>query len=246
MWIVSNLSVRPRTFSFESSGQGQHEDLSLVGDDTELANMLGYIDWSEDPAQVVVCDACGTIGCASGNYVALRRLDDFVVMAPPAKGYDALADLSARAQYVEPAFMRRGGVPLIPIAEWERLRAKGAPLPGSDGLAALRWSEAMLAAQIEAPLRLLGEPGRRPPSRLGARVAATDPWIDPETLDQLGELDVWAGISANSTARITREALPVSLILDEGQLREVVLFAKVGDGYGLRFEPGLVLQPSAE
>lgn len=246
MWIVSNLSIRPRTFSFGSSGQGQHEDLSLVADDLELANMLRCIDWSEDPVQLVVCDSCGSVGCASGNYVALRRLGDFVAMAPPAKGYAASADASAKAQYIEPAFMRRRGVPLIPIAEWERIRAEGAPLPGSAGLAALRWSEVLLAAQIEAPLRLLGEPGERPPGRLGARVAATDPWIDPETLDRLGELDVWGRTSANSTARVIRDAIPVSLILDEGQFSEVVLFAKVGDGYGLRFQPGLVLQPSAE
>lgn len=245
MWIVANLSVQPRTFSFDSSGQGQHEDLSLVADGLELANMLRNIDWSEDPVQLVVCDSCGTIGCASGNYVALRRLDDFVVMAPPEEGYAASADASARAQYIEPAFMRRRGVPLIPIVEWERLRAEGAPLPRSDGLAALCWSEVLLAAQIEAPHRLLGEPGRRPQRRLSGRIAAADPWIDLETLDRLGELDVWGRISAHSTAQTVRDAIPVSLILDEGQLSEVVLFAKVGDGYGLRFHPGLVLQPSS-
>jgi hypothetical protein len=43
-----------------------------------------------------------------------------------------------------------------------------------------------------------------------------------------------------------RASVGESDILDEGQLREVVLFAKVGDGFGLRFEPGLVLQPSPE
>jgi hypothetical protein len=244
MWIASSLSVSPRTYSFESSGQGTHEDLSLHADGVELANMLRWIEWGDEPAQVILCDACGTIRCASGNYVALRRLDRFVVMAPAERAYAPSADGSAKSEYAEPAFIRRRGVPLIPADAWERVRGEGAPLPPHHRIRPLRWTEALLAAQIEAPHRLLGQPGERPGTRLSARVVATDPWIDPETLDRLGDLDMWGTTGENGAAQVVGEAKPVSLILDDGSLEEVALFAKVGEGYGLRFEPGLVLTPS--
>lgn len=244
MWIVSKLSVEARNYFFESSGQGKHEDLALLADGLELANMLRLTDWGDDPAQVVICDSCGTVDCASGNYVALRRLEDFVVWAPPGRGYAESADPSEMAQYREPHFVRKRGVPLVSVEKWERLRAQGVRLPDPDRLAPLRWSEVLLAAQLEAPHRLLGEPGRRPSRRLTARVEATDPWIEPETLDRLGYLDAWDEASASSDAQIIKDAHPVSLILDEGGLQELVLFAKAAGGYGLWFEPGLVLQPS--
>ncbi len=48
----------------------------------------------------------------------------------------------------------------------------------------------------------------------------------------------------DSAAQIVKDSRAVTLILEEGGLHEVVLFDKVGDGYGLRFDPGMVLRPS--
>jgi hypothetical protein len=48
----------------------------------------------------------------------------------------------------------------------------------------------------------------------------------------------------DSAAQIVKDSRAVTLILEEGGLHEVVLVAKVGDGYGLRFEPGLVRLPA--
>ncbi len=242
MWIVSNLVVRSRTYSFASSGQPPHDDLALLADEQELANMLRLVDWGEDPVQIVVCDACGTVGCASGNYVATRRLDNFVVMAPATRAHVPTAEEFEKAQYVEPWFIRKRGVPLVPFAEWERLRGEGAPLPAADRLEPLRWSEAVLTAQMEAPRRLLGDPGQRPRKRLTEVVVATDPWIDPTTLDRLGDVGTWEKAGATAVLRQAEPSNRVSLILNE-DLQEVVLFGKHGDTFGLYVEPGLLLVP---
>lgn len=243
MWIISKLNIRSRTYSFASSGQPPHDDLALIADEQELVNMLRLVDWGEDPLQVVVCDACGTVGCASGNYVAMRRLDDFVVMAPATRAYVPTAEEFEKAQYVEPWFIRKRGVPLVPFAEWERLRDEGAPLPAAERLEPLRWSEAVLAAQIEAPRRLLGEPGQPPRTRLTEVVVATDPSIDPTTLDQLGDVRHWEDEGATAVLRPAEPAIRVSLFLND-DLKEVVLFGRRGDAFGLYVEPGLLLVPS--
>jgi hypothetical protein len=243
MWIVSKLIIRSRSYSFASSGQPPHDDLALIADEQELVNMLRLVEWGEDPVQVAVCDACGTVGCASGNYVAVRRLDDFVVMAPATRAYAPTADEFEKAQYVEPWFIRKRGVPLVPTAHWEHLRDEGAPLPAAERLEPLRWSEAVLAAQIEAPRRLLGEPGQPPRRRLTEIVVATEPFIDPTTLDLLGDVRRWAKEGATAVLRRPEPGDRISLFLSD-DLNEVVLFGRYGDDYGLYFEPGLLLVPS--
>ena len=39
MWMVTDLKTEPRSFSFESSGQGDHRDLALVADGVTLVNL---------------------------------------------------------------------------------------------------------------------------------------------------------------------------------------------------------------
>ncbi|GEJ55958.1 hypothetical protein [Anaeromyxobacter diazotrophicus] len=242
MWIVSKLVVTPRTYSFASSGQGTNEDLVLHADDQELVNMLRLVDWSEDPVQVVVCDACGTVGCATGNYVAVRRLADYVVFAPPTRPYEETADETEKVQYLEPWFIRKRGVPLVPVAEWDRLRNDGFPLPSSESMSPLRWSEAVIAAQIEAPHRMLGDPGQKPQQRLSEVVQATDPWLEAEVLDRLGDVAAWRAKGTIATLRKIISGQKGSLILKD-PFQEVVLFGKDGDEFGLYFEPGMLLLP---
>jgi hypothetical protein len=146
MWIVSELAVHPRTYSFGSSGQGVHEDLALRAGDQELVNMLRLVDWSEDPVQVTVCDACGTVGCASGDYVAVRRLGDHVAMAPPTNAYVGGAGEFEKAQYVEAWFIRKRGVPLVLVPEWSvsELKACGCRHP-------IAWSRSAGQRQCSPP-----------------------------------------------------------------------------------------------
>jgi hypothetical protein len=242
VWIVGNLAIRPHTYSFASSGQGAHEDLILQADDQELVNMLRLVDWSEDPVQVVVCDACGTVGCASGNYIAVRRLANYVAFAPPTRAYEHATDEAEKVQYGEPWFIRKRGTPLVPVADWERLRSDGFPLPPSESMSPLRWSEAVLAAQIEAPRRMLGDPGQEPQRRLSEIVEATDPWLEPELLDRLGDVAIWRTAGATATLRKIVPRDEVSLILKD-PFEEVVLFARDGDEFGLYVEPGMLLLP---
>ena len=244
MWIVSDLKTKPRRFSFESSGQDEHRDVALIADGIELVNMVEWANWDQDPVQVVVCGECGTVQCQSGNWVSVRRLGDWVVMVATAKGYGS-TDPFDRGEFTAPRWVRTRGAPLIPTAIWEGAREQGAALPASTSLRALCWSEALLEAQIEAPRRLLGEPGHRQEKRLSTMVSATDPWLDPKLLDMVGDLTAWA-VDPNVPVVVHRapEATPVSLFMEE-DLREEVLLGLHGGELGLYFKPDLVLSPAA-
>jgi hypothetical protein len=242
MWIPSNLEVVRVSYSFEASEQGVHRDRALRADGTTVVNMLSLVDWGEDPVQVEICDACGTLGCAIGGYVAPRRLGPYVVLAPSTRAYFDAAEDSDRTNFRELSLIRKRGLPLIPATEWERLYDGGAPLPSTNGLRTMTWREAALAAQFEAPLRLLGDPGSRV-TRFSKRVAATDPWMDPADLDRLGDPLAW-GIAADAgvSMRETKDAMLYSIIVSD-PMRNVVLFGSVEDAFGLYFEPGLLVFP---
>jgi hypothetical protein len=242
MWIVSDLKIEPRSFSFESSGQGPHLDIALLADGLELVNMVEAVNWGEDPVQVVVCDHCGCVKCQHGNWVSVRRLDDWVLMVASVKGYGS-TDAFTREELSAPRWLRIKGAPLIPVADWERARAHGAALPPSSGLRDLNWHEALLEAQIEAPRHMLGEPGRRQEMRLSTLVSATDPWMDPKLLDMVGDLTAWT-TEPNVRAVVHRapETKLVSLFMEDG-LQEEVLLGLHGGELGVYFKPDLVLFP---
>jgi hypothetical protein len=244
VWTVTHLATETRNFSFESSGLGRHQDLALLGDGVELVNMVRAANWEEDPVQVVVCDQCGCVQCQSGNWLSVRRLDEWVVMVATAKGY-ASTDRFELGEFTAPKWLRTRGAPLVPVTVWEQVRTNGVPLPGSAVLPELRWAEALLQAQVEAPRSLLGEPGRKQDRRLSSVVSATDPWVPPELLDNVGDLAAWnAAPGSRVTVRRAPDTELVTLFLEEDLQQEVLLGIHEG-AVGLHFKPGLVLFPSA-
>lgn len=52
-------------------------------DTVELCNSLGWVEWCKNPVQVQLCRQCGTSGCASGGYIHLSTLNEFVLWTAP-------------------------------------------------------------------------------------------------------------------------------------------------------------------
>jgi hypothetical protein len=238
MWLVSSLQVVSRSFDFGSSGQATHQDLGLHADGHELANMLRLVDWDDNPVQLLLCEACGTVGCASGGYVAPRRLGPYVVLAPSTEAPEG-GSVERQRHFDHLLLRKRRQVPLIPVEEWKRLRMASGRVPDAEGFPPLSWDEAFLIAQYEAPHRLLGEPGQLLEQPLSQRVVATDPWLEPGTLERLGTVDEWS--QRTGTPRLVREGYErISVVLEE-PLDAVELFAKDFTGIGLYFRPGIAL-----
>jgi len=85
-----------------------------------LANTLECVEWAENPVQFIVCDSCGTQDCASGGYVHVSRLADFVLLTAPQVGAD---DDWARTQYAPHVVLETLGAIAIPASMWANWRA---------------------------------------------------------------------------------------------------------------------------
>lgn len=243
MWIVRELRTEPRSYDFESSGR--HDDVALLADGRTLANMLGQVDWSSEPVQLELCTDCGYRGCAQGRYVAPRRIGDWVVMLPSVRGYSDGGDKWEVTQYEAPTLLRSLEAPLIAGDEWDRLRQLQPGVPPLDTLKPMRWAEARLLAQFEAPQALFGKPGGLASARLSTLVLAVDPPLSPDELDRLGDLRAWSVADDAEVSLVALDqARPYLLTLD-GTFEEVALFGAVEGRFGLCFKPGLVLLPAA-
>ena len=240
--MVTDLKTEPRSFSFESSGQGEHRDQALVADVVTLVNMMEQVEWADDPMQVEICTSCGFVHCAPGNYVALRRVPGFVVLVASTRAYHD-ADPYDRREYIAPSFIRQQGAPMIAFSDWNRLRANHADIPEAAAVKPLRWREAVLLAQFEAPQRLLGEPGAGAREPLSKDVLASEPVLPAAQLDRLGNVRSWEmAADTGVTLRPASETRTYSLVVDKN-FDEVVLFGEASGTFGLYFKPGIVMFP---
>ncbi len=106
---------------FSSSGQSD-PDWTLVRCRGErLTNALNWVEWSENPVQVELCEECGVDGCAAGGYVHVSRHEDDLLWTAPHVDTDDEFELHQYAPSV--AILRHGAV-VIPVAVWESWRER--------------------------------------------------------------------------------------------------------------------------
>jgi len=130
MRICSDIALQKWSPNFSSSGQTSPTWTRSRCDGVELFNSLEWTRWAENPVQVILCDACGTEGCASGGYVHVSCLGDFVLWTRPQ--VDPKDDVEAM-RYETAWPLKRFGAIAIPKRTWEGWKTI-APLPDAAGL----------------------------------------------------------------------------------------------------------------
>lgn len=244
MWRIIHTDVTER--DYPEIGNDHSDRLvkmhALVADGCAVANRLEHVVWTEERVQVEPCESCGHPGCASGNYVELRRAHNFVVWAPSPAAFDK--DRRDRDQYSPPAVVRAKGVLLFDAARWDQLRPRlGDDVPAASQMRPLTWKDAWLIAQLEAPHELLGEPGC--PARPGAAAVcvATDPYVQPEELDRLADRQR-SGIADDDPVRLlTADQAEVVTMFIDGYPSEARLYARQEGRWGLHLAPSFVALP---
>lgn len=88
-----------------------------------LCNSLEWTEWKFNPVQVELCDACGTTSCASGGYVHISVIQDFVLWTMPAQARDA-EEVCFPATAIE-----RFGSVAFPAVAWESFRNFAVDVP---------------------------------------------------------------------------------------------------------------------
>jgi hypothetical protein len=181
MWCIKDLDVRDITFDFQPSGQGVHHGRSLHADGTMVVNAIELAELASSSSQVIVCDSCGTIGCASGNWVVMRRLGFGVVWIPDFERM--LVDDFARWRADPPEYLQRRGAALFAGSALAQLQSI-VPALSVEAVPRLKSWEAARLLQWEAPGNVLGKFPEDPVLR-SEIVLAVDPG---EVTDRCREL----------------------------------------------------------
>jgi hypothetical protein len=115
VFVCDDLRTEVWRPDFSSSAQASPVWTRVLCRGMQITNSLEWVEWTENPVQVVLCDACGYAQCASGGYVHVSRWNDCVLWSAPQRtGDDDLAD----EEYETPRMLRTVGALAIPIAVW--------------------------------------------------------------------------------------------------------------------------------
>lgn len=125
MIYCENYRLEKWNPDFSSSGQSSPEWIRVKCSDIAICNSLDWLDWEDNPLQVEICDACGTPGCASGGYVHLSRLGEYILWTKP---HVDESDEWEKTQYETAFALRKAGSVVIPVAvleQWQREAQRG-------------------------------------------------------------------------------------------------------------------------
>jgi hypothetical protein len=98
---------------------------------TVLCNSPEWTPWSANPVQVEICDACGSVGCASGGYVHVSALGDVVLWTLP--GHLTAIDAEEPGPFPATAIEKFGSV-AFPVGVWEAFRTAAVEVPKIESL----------------------------------------------------------------------------------------------------------------
>jgi hypothetical protein len=177
MRICDRLHVATWRPDFSSSEQVSPTWTRLRCDEREISDSIEWVEWLRNPVQVELCDACGHAGCASGGFVHVSRLGDFVLWTRPqlARGPSVLepeADVWAE--------LRTRGALAVRASAWNDLAAMEPELPFAQ-----RFVRANHAAVADA--WILG--GSRP-SPDGIVAFLREQLIAGDTLERVDAIDL--------------------------------------------------------
>ena len=156
MWELNNPTIERAVLDFSSSGQQALSVSRLTQDSQIIFNAIELIDWAPSVFQAIVCEACGTPGCASGGWVTLRRSGELVLLIP------ALEEISepkrGQLEFAPPGYLLERGAAYWTNSDYDELRILLPRLPDRDGIRQLRSREALALFRLEAPHHMFGVP----------------------------------------------------------------------------------------
>jgi hypothetical protein len=153
----------------------------------QLTNSLEEAAWNVDPAQVHICQQCGTYGCYDGGYARITRLGEHVLWTAPYLN-DTMERLDIDS--VAGAIFERAAV-AIPIRVWESWRNRAPGLPAPQSFPAATRRELAAAWRMEAPPGLREQSWMEMLTHLSQRLLATDSLGYDQAMDQIHALLDW-------------------------------------------------------
>ncbi len=155
MWTPKEFKAKPKEMDFSSSGQGVVEVTAIYADDENLANAIELMDFESDRIQFQVCDQCGFPGCASGNWLSIRKIGEHVLLLPAFQEMDR--GEWEGSEYYPPYFTRVKGSILMDNQHYRELAGLISKLPSIETIKSASSYEIARLLQWEASFRVLGD-----------------------------------------------------------------------------------------
>lgn len=149
MFVCDQLHTEVWHPDFSTSEQVSPTWTRVTCRGVQIANSLEWPDWQDNPVQVILCDACGHEGCASGGYVHVSRLNRHVLWTAAQSSSDAEYGNDA---YEIPRMIRSLGALALPIEVWNGWSATIKELPRADRLIEANYA-AVADAWVLGPAR---------------------------------------------------------------------------------------------
>lgn len=216
MWKIDNLIIQARTLDFGSSEQSHVKVSQLFAGSELLVNALELVDWDSDETQLLVCEACGSVHCKSGDWVMIRKSGPLVLILP---AFDSLE--KNVTEYGPPVYVRERGIGFLDLEAYEELRSKNVYLPATDSIRQLEMRETVKAFQWDAPLQIFG----RPPQEFARRGDLIVASSTGDHAEWTSRIEAIARANQENHATVTLRPLagddePVSLFLDTAEFLE--------------------------
>ena len=109
MWEIADPEIRQVKLDLSGSGGRPFRASQLVSDGTVLVNAIELVDWERAAVHVLICEACGTVGCKSGGCIGLRSAGPVILVLPAFDEF--MGDHKKYDEYAPPYYMRQKGIP---------------------------------------------------------------------------------------------------------------------------------------
>ncbi len=154
MWKPQVFESKSQKLDFTSSAQGVVDVTAIYCDGQKLANAIEFMECDENPIQFFVCEECGYPQCATGNWLSLRKIGNYVFFLPAFESMDEGEWESS--EYTPPYFTNVKGSLLLTEKQFGEIKKHIKMLPGINNIPELSSYEACRMLQWEAPFRVLG------------------------------------------------------------------------------------------
>jgi hypothetical protein len=189
MLVCKRPEVTTWTPDFSSSGQKSPRWTRLRCDGVELCNALEWVEWDdENRVQVIICEECGHIGCASGGYVRVSRLGSFLLWTPGRLDPD---DDFEASEYRTPDFIQETGALAIQTDTWEMLRSHLSQLPAAREFPPMERQDLRAAWELEVPILARGDISEDLPKLVEQRIIAAHDSDTREVVRRVRAVVAW-------------------------------------------------------
>jgi len=244
MWLIDEIEIRDVHLDFTSSSGGRPHTQAVYSGGTCLVNAISFAELGDDPAQLIVCEACGFIRCQPGGWIHIRRIGNSIAFIPAFA--EMLAGDFELSQFSPPQFTDIRGTPIFAPNVYEHLRIRVPAFPTIDKLQSITAADAVRLIQWHAPLNILGRFPAKPQLMRDAILAVSDGQLNDECSCVQEFLNANGGSSARLSATPCERIVPIEFHLDAPGFPAWRPVARLGDQVVFNLEPIAAMMPSVE